>query len=355
VSGRRAFPIVGLLAIALVTALAVVGVATYDGGGDAPSPRSPTTVPDGDLLEGELPATDALEGDGIDVRATLGPSVVLFGDSVEAHVDVLVDRSRVDPDSVRVATQFIPWETIGTPERARRDADSVTHLRTTFRLRCLTGSCLFPGQAAQVEFPRARVLFQRAGVVDGERQLIRADWPVLTVYSRLASSSFQGRAETGVPWRADLVALPQVSPRVPPGLLLAILVTGALLLAVAGAALLYRARPRYEAPIVVEPEPEPPPPPIAPLLQALALLEDAAHPDGAEDRRRSLELVSEALEEYGDLELARAARTLAWSEGTPDVEDTASLATRVRATLAVEQLVQEAESGEHRNGNHDAP
>ena len=152
--------------------------------------------------------------------------------------------------------------------------------------------------------------------------------------------------------RADLESFPAASYRIPPTVLVPALLVLAALLGIAGGALAYVAVPRRAAP---EPEPEPEPEPLptlTPLEQALELLEDASRADGVEDRRRALELVAEVLD-VEHPELARAARTLAWSEGTPDVEDTASLATHP-ATLAVEQLVQEAESGESRNGNHDA-
>jgi hypothetical protein len=80
---------------------------------------------------------------------------------------------------------------------------------------------------------------------------------------------------------------------------------------------------------------------LTPLEQALELLEDAGRADGVEDRRRALELVAEVLDvEHPDL--ARAARTLAWSEDDPVVEQTSGLATRVRTTIDL---------NENENGN----
>jgi hypothetical protein len=51
-----------------------------------------------------------------------------------------------------------------------------------------------------------------------------------------------------------------------------------------------------------------------------------------EDRRRALELVAEVLD-VEHPELARAARTLAWSEDDPQIDQTSGLATRVRTTI----------------------
>ena len=89
-----------------------------------------------------------------------------------------------------------------------------------------------------------------------------------------------------------------------------------------------------------EPEPElPPAPPLSPLEQALILLEQSIRVDGAADQRRALELVAEELElaDWGDRDLARTARALAWSEGVPPANETTRLAARVRTALPREE------------------
>ena len=93
-----------------------------------------------------------------------------------------------------------------------------------------------------------------------------------------------------------------------------------------------------------EPEPElepelPPAPPLSPLEQALILLEQSIRVDGAADQRRALELVAEELElaDWGDRDLARTARALAWSEGVPPANETTQLAARVRTALPLEE------------------
>jgi hypothetical protein len=86
---------------------------------------------------------------------------------------------------------------------------------------------------------------------------------------------------------------------------------------------------------------------LTPLEQALELLEDASREDGAEDRRRSLELVAEVLEDHeGAGDIVRRAKVLAWREDAPQVEDTSGLAARVRSQL-------QAEAALHRNGDAD--
>ena len=41
-----------------------------------------------------------------DVRTTLTPEILLFGDTLNARVDVLVNKKRMDPDSVKVEMDF---------------------------------------------------------------------------------------------------------------------------------------------------------------------------------------------------------------------------------------------------------
>jgi hypothetical protein len=66
------------------------------------------------------------------------------------------------------------------------------------------------------------------------------------------------------------------------------------------------------------------------------LLEDSARVDGAADQRRALELVATVLVERGDMNLAQAARALAWSKPVPRVGETNGLAVRARSALGEE-------------------
>ena len=349
-SRRHLLPALGLVGIALVSALVVVLVAAVAGGGGDAKQTTRRPVPQTDV--GESVDTDLLAENGIDATGTITPRIVLFGDTIEARIDVVADPARVDPGSVRVAAAFSPWEIVEAPMRARTATDTMSRLRTTYVLRCLSVLCLSPGQSTQTVFPPARMTYtttRRAGHA-AEARRARINWAVMTVFSRYSTSSFEGRQGLVTPWHADLLTFPVLSVRLPFGLLLAVLVGSGVLLLVASGALAYAAWPRRVVAPPPEPE-EPPPPPLTPLEQALVLLEDAARSNGAEERRRSLELVAEALEEWGDTELARAARDLAWSESNPAVEQTSNLATRVRDSLALEELFDE-EVAEDENGSN---
>lgn len=269
---------------------------------------------------------------GIEARASLAPRISLFGDTVEALVDVTLDRSRIDPESVRVDAAFLPWKVTAKPVQARHDAGSTTHLRTTFVLRCVTEDCVPSGRTAPIQFEPAQVSYADGG--GGGPGSLQARWPVLLVYSRSSTASFDGRQAGENPWRADLVSFSPPSYRIAPGLLIALLLAGCTVLAGAGGTLAFIAWPRRVPPPPAEPEPEPEPL-LSPLEQALALLEESVRVDGTAAQRRALELVAEELElaEWGDPSLARSARALAWSEAAPPVTDTTALAARVRSAL----------------------
>jgi hypothetical protein len=336
-SRRRLLPLVALVAIALVTTLAVVLVASV-GGGDTTSPAAREPRAGGNppvTFEVDPVPGSGLPESGIEARGVIEPSTILFGDTIRARVDVFLDRRKIDPASVRVGTAFVPWELSGPQQRIRRDAGSRTYLRTTYTLRCTSSPCLPADQASALDFNPARVSYASPGAAPGTRQSIPVDWPTVLVYSRFAAPNLDGPTGPAAasPWRADLEALPAVSYGPPAGLLIPVALVLAALLAAGGAALAYVAIPRRGA--VPEPEPEPEPEPVVlltPLEQALELLEDASRADGVEDRRRALELVAEVLD-LGHPDLARAARTLAWSEDDPLVEQTSGLATRVRTTI----------------------
>jgi len=327
VKRRDLLPAVGLVAVAVVTAIAVVAFSSLGGGG---SNTSPALAPDFDPGSAAPPGS-GLRAQGIEARATLDPRITLFGDTIVAYVDVLLDRRKVDPESVRVGTQFLPWEAVGQPSRAREDAGSNTYLRTSYTLRCTGSPCAPSNTSGALEFDPVRVSYAAPAAKAGEREALSVHWPILLVYSRFAAANADRSAtedgSTQTLWRADLVSFPGATYRIAPAVLLPAIVVLAILLAAAGVALAVVAIPRRRK----EPEPEPVIV-LTPLEQALELLEDAGRADGTEDRRRALELVAEVLD-LDHPELARAARTLAWSEDDPQVEQTSGLATRVRGTI----------------------
>jgi hypothetical protein len=271
----------------------------------------------------------------IEAEADLAPKVALFGDTVLAHVDVVLDSTLVDPDSVRIAADFLPWEVVGTPKRRQVSAGDWAYLRTTYTLRCLSSVCVPSGRSTTYEFAPGRVAFERVARAAPDEDSLRVPWPSFRVFSRFAAADLHSNPRSSAPWQADVVSLPAVSFRFGPGRLVAVFLLAAFAAALGAMALAYAAWPRRE----LAPPPPPPPPPPEPALstleQALVLLEKSVRHDGAEEQRRALELVAEELEtaEWGDRTLANAARRLAWSEDAPPVEATSDLAAHVRSAL----------------------
>jgi hypothetical protein len=302
----------------------------------------------------------------IQVRTFLTPRTVLFGDTVTARVDVALDRNRVDPDSVRVATDFAPWHAVTRPERTRRDGKTTTHLRTTFVLRCLASVCMPPGRALPYSLEPATITYDAFGAQAASRlKRVAARWPTLVVNTRLdarpsprtAGGFPRGGSPFASPWRADLSSMPSVSYRVAPETARIPLFAGAAVFAGLGLVLAYVGRPRRRREPVRVPV-EPPEPQLTPLEHALLLLEDPSTADGAADRRRALELVAAELRGRGNDELADAARRLAWSSQTPAHERTSDLAELARPALgldAEEEVAEEPEEPAEGETEHEKP
>ena len=308
-ASRRLWLGAALLAVAVVTATVVVLVGRDPGDSDS-SPIMP-----------------------LQAQGTIAPRIAVFGDTIRAQVDVTLDRRRVDPDSVRVHAGFKEWRRVGPGQLVRRDAGSTSYLRALYVLRCLKLPCT-PGRDTIVfDFDPASVEFENRVGGKSKHASVSVAWPRVVIHTRITPGDLTAQAS---PYRADLTTVPKPSYRTSPGWLLALLIAGAVLLALAGIALAYFGWPRRE------PKPEPEPEPVArselsPLEQALELLENAASANGAADQRRSLELVAEVLAERGDDDgLVRTARELAWSPTPPPVTATKGLAVRVRAALEEE-------------------
>ena len=284
----------------------------------------------------------------VKAEADLAPKVALFGDTVRAHVDVVVDTTRVDSDSIRIAADFAPWEIVEKPERRQTSAGGLEYVRTAYTLRCLSSTCVPSGRSTTYQFDRGRVSFARITRTAPDEDSVRVTWPSFRVFSRVAAADLQNNPRSSAPWRADLLSLPEASFRLAAGRLVAVLLVAAAALAAAAVGLAVAAWPRRQPAPPPPPPPPPPKPRLSPLEQALALLEQSVRNDGVEEQRRALELVAEELETaaWGDHSLASAARRLAWSEVAPPIDATTDVAARVRA--AVDLMHDASENGDGR-------
>jgi hypothetical protein len=311
----RLRPSVATLAIGLVTVAVVFGawLVLRDGGGT------------------ELGATG---DDGIAAHATVTPTTHLFGDPITGRVELLLDRDRFDPDLVRIAADFSPYEQSEAIRRSRQDVGSATRLVYTAEIRCLSQAC-FPQQVKQAyRFRPARVLYDDPERLGRPRLLARATWPRVEISSRLRESQIarlrEGEISTDQPtieldWRADLTALREPTFRVSP-------VTGSWVLFAAAALLLLVAgllvRRALKAPMTRQ---ERRLLRMSPLERALLLVDRAGGKEETDQRLALDRLAAEIPAEEDTLE--EEARQLAWSKGNPGRTDTSDLAARVRERL----------------------
>jgi len=262
-------------------------------------------------------------------RVRLAPQSVLFGDVVTATVDVVVDRTRVDPRDVEVRTTLLPYRQLGRVLRSRTDVGNLTELRTTTRLDCLEERCARPAARLRIRFPPALVFYRpRSG---GPLRRVNIRWPPVVVDSRLDTQAVaQSKLLAfGAPWRADVATMPRVGYRVDPAVLEWGLLAIGVLLFGGGAGLVAVGLGRGGALSRVLARRTPA---LPPLEHALAQVE-LARRDGSAARRRALELLARELRKTGADELALDARELAWAEPSPDDGLTAELAGRVRALI----------------------
>jgi hypothetical protein len=309
--------------LAVVSALALLAAGCM--GGDEESPAVP---------QGRYVATSR----------SLTPDVHLFGDSVVARVEVVVDRDHLDPGRVRLKTTFQPYERVGSVRFERRNFDRYTRLRYETTLRCLDAACLAPGVSPGITpaggKPEARraeriFLFRPAHVYyDNPRSerpehLKRVWWPRLETLSRISSSSPALTFALNTPFRTTLVPLPSLSYAVASSLLGAALLVAALLLLALPAWLTWSwLRKRRPPPPAEEPE-------LSPLERALLLVEWARERVDSHERRGALEMLAFELDASGRKALADEARALAWSPAEPSPTAADELVRTVKETDAV--------------------
>lgn len=257
-------------------------------------------------------------------NASFAPRIHLFGDVVEARVDVEADRERVDTGSIRLHAPTDPYVQVGRARVSRTARGRVERLRYSLRLVCLRPSCALstptsPRDNAPTQrtftLPPATVSFRSNSAKTDTR--ISASWPALVVATRIASARPNDYAFT-----ADL-AVPEPSYGADPGLLVALLTVIGLALVLVPPAVALRGVPGR----LLRGAPRPR---LGPRELALYLLEWAAARDVA-DRRRALERVALELGGEHDPALAERSRVAAWSRPDPDAEVTGALRDELHA------------------------
>lgn len=279
---------------------------------------------------GEEPPAVA-KGRYLSVSRSLEPKAAFFGEPVVARVELVVDRRHFDPERIRLKPRTFPYRPATALDVERRDFARYTRLRYRVTLRCLYYACLpsrvdLPGVSyrdQRVTRFRAWHVYYHDPTTRKARHLARVWWPSLEAVSNLDLTDPQVASQQ-FPGRATIVPLPEVTYRLSPRLLAALLLLAAALLLALPARLGLRWLARRPPP---PPEPEPPP---LPLQRALLLVEWARDRADGKDRRKAIEALAFELDAAGRETLAGSARRLAWSPMSPTPEAADELVRAVR-------------------------
>ena len=260
------------------------------------------------LLGGGREERIDLGGRPVVVRPQLAPLEPQFGDSVTATTEVFAGAG-VDPRTVRIRTNFAPYQVVLTTRRLREVGD-VSVVSVVTRLRCLEVGCVPKGTLRTFRFKPLRVSYDD-GAATGQ-------WPALRVHSRLTKAD----AERPVVRVPPPVAAP-VRYRVSPTATGIVLLVLAALLAVGGAFLLLRVGLRRIGPTR---------PSVPPLERVLGELAASCSNGSSARRRRALEALACELEPL-DASLSAESRILAWGPREPEAATISDLTSRVRTAV----------------------
>ena len=256
--------------------------------------------------------------EAVTATGTVAPDRHVFGSPVVARVDVVVDNRTVDPRSVRVETDFTPYDAVGKPTVQHVDSGALSLVRFEYALRCLGEGCEPTGATGTVEFELGRVLYRFQGQSGDAVELL--DWPPIEVIGRVADP-----AVNDIRWRASEAELVPPTYRTGPVGASAALFAAALVLASGAAWLawrLWRPRPlraeRDEHALVIR----------SALERALDSARVASRNGDPGMRRRALERVSRELDAVGLHGLAVDASVRAWRPAGPEESDVEELAHR---------------------------
>ena len=270
-------------------------------------------------------------GSFVSASGELGPPIHLFGDTIDADVSVVVDKTKLDPGRISLKTSFSPYEPIEEMEVARREAGDLAEVRYRLRLRCLQRACITstlgtiqnPGGSAPrtFRFQPAQVQYTDPGA-DQPRILRSVRFAPIESVTRINAQDVT--QVYGFPFRDGFTPLPAISQRISPTTLgLTLLLLAAALLALPATLVLRWWRERRPPP--PEPEPEP-----TALERAIALVEWSLERESGAERRAALEALASELDVVEPNGLGDETRVAAWSPPSPSTGDTERILTLVK-------------------------
>jgi hypothetical protein len=256
-------------------------------------------------------AAPALAAPPLRVETSISPTHPLFADTIAARVDVVVDRAKVEPGSVRVEESFGHWRQEGDAQTSTASSGSTAIYSWHFTLTCLDPICLPSSEPLDVHLPSAAVTARSRG---GVPLTAKGEWPEFSVAARIPPAS-----APNTPFELD-TALPTTTYRISPTPLALALDAFAALLAVLGIALVAPeiARQRARRPVGDD---------RSPLARALAYVREAQG-RRTDDRRRAVGLLARTLGRESD-GLDAVASRVAWSANEPSAARLEELARAV--------------------------
>jgi hypothetical protein len=274
-------------------------------------------------------------GRSLATSRALTPTAHLFGDVVQARLDVIVDKDDLDPDRVHASLDFLPYRIQGGVRRTRDDFSHFTRLRWETTLRCITIACVPSrlqsvlgeqegrGERRTYRFKPARVSYEdpETGKVSRLREVF---WPPLDAISRLSPDEQQipsyASLGPGGEFGATVAPVDEPSYRLPAWLLGGALLAAALALLAFPVTLVAREVRRRRPERHEEDQP-------SALERALRRVERVRDHGDADEQRDALEALACVLD--GDGRAARV-RALAWRPEAPAVAETTSLVAELR-------------------------
>lgn len=242
--------------------------------------------------------------------ASISPRAVLFGDRVQARVDVVVDARVDDPAQTRVDLPPGAWTELGRTRVQTTHGGRLVQRSWQLVLACRTSDCAPTGASTVARLPPAQVTLTRR---DGTVRRLSLRWPTLVVASRLPPSAATAASP---PFRLQ-VAPPPPRGRVAASTASALLDAAAALLAAAAVAIALLELRRRRASRTRT---------VSPLQRALALAREAQTRPAA-DRRRALALLARVASP-GDPALSADVAATAWERSEPPPERLAELVER---------------------------
>ncbi len=250
------------------------------------------------------------------VNGMLSSPAALFGDPLEAEVDVFSTDASIAARSIRISTDFRPYRITATRVSRVRQGH-VSLLRTRISLECLTRNCLpKKGGTRVISFPPATITYRTGG----RDATALVPWEPLRLSSRLSR---------GTTTREDVVdSAPSLDPRFgrSPETLSTLFLLLAAVVGLAGTALVVTAlwppaflsqRRRRR---------------LSPLERSLQRVEAAAQSDEP-TRRRTLDDLATHLRDVPAPSLELQTMAIAWGQAPPDPQALTLLAAHVRTAL----------------------